>query len=200
MKTDFYGIRERQRTLLTTGFTAATWQSLHVYSAGDLVKPVTSNGHYYRCVTAGTSGATAPTWPITWWGTVTDGTVGWREEEPVNILDYDPVGFSYPAVILGDLAPGGEEQIGTGNQPLDSLSTVLRVIAYQGGTISKTWVNTRKQAFDVLGRVGEIIRAYPDLNSYAGVIAAMAGDWSAPPTAAPFYELQVLWRINLYLG
>lgn len=48
-----------------------------VYSVGDTVKPATANGHWYMCVVAGTSAASAPTWPTT--GTVTDGTATWQE-------------------------------------------------------------------------------------------------------------------------
>lgn len=199
MKTDYQGIREAKKALLAAGFTAATWQANHAYVLNDLVKPVTLNGHYYRCTTAGTSGATITGWPITFWGTKTDGTVTWREEEPVSILDYDPVGFSYPCIIVGDITPGSEEQIASGNVPADNFRTPLRVIAYQGGVIAKTWVNMRKQAFDVLMQAQTIIRDYPDLNHYAGVLSATSSDWILAPKESAFYELQVLWNVNLYL-
>lgn len=199
MKTDYQGIREAKKTLLTAGFTAATWQAGHVYALNALVKPVTSNGHYYRCTTAGTSHTTAPTWPPTFWGTVADNTVVWREEEPVSILDYDPVGFSYPCIIVGDITPGAEEQIAMGNVPANRFNTPLRIIAYQGGVIAKSWANMRKQAFDVLMQAQAIIRDNPTLNSYAGILEATSNEWIAPETVSAFYELQVLWSITLYL-
>lgn len=55
------------------------WVASTAYSAGAMVKPVVSNGHYYICSTAGTSGANAPTWPLGHGLTVTDGTAVWTE-------------------------------------------------------------------------------------------------------------------------
>jgi len=41
----------------------AIWVAAHAYSLGDWIVPTTSNGHYYECTTAGTSGASQPEWP-----------------------------------------------------------------------------------------------------------------------------------------
>lgn len=56
-----------------------TWESLHIYVVGDTVAPTTPNAHIYRVTTAGTSGATEPTWPLTSSGTVTNGNVVFTE-------------------------------------------------------------------------------------------------------------------------
>lgn len=62
--------------------TAAVWTASTTYALGDYVVTASSNnnGRLYKCTTAGTSGASAPTWPTTDGGTVTDNTVVWTEQ------------------------------------------------------------------------------------------------------------------------
>lgn len=56
------------------------------YAIGDRTFPAVPTGHWYECESAGTTGTTEPVWP-TDGGTVTDGTVVWRDkgqmEEPI---------------------------------------------------------------------------------------------------------------------
>lgn len=47
------------------------------YVVGDTRRPSASNGYLYKCVVAGTSGGTGPTWPTTIGLTVVDGGVTW---------------------------------------------------------------------------------------------------------------------------
>lgn len=58
----------------------AVWIAGTVYALGAERIPTARNGHYYAVTTAGTSGATEPTWPTTSGATVTDGTVVWTEQ------------------------------------------------------------------------------------------------------------------------
>lgn len=63
------------------------WASATAYTSGRVVIPATITdalrGLAYECTTAGTSGASEPTWPTTIAGTVTDGTVTWTARERV---------------------------------------------------------------------------------------------------------------------
>ncbi len=54
----------------------SNWAASQPYSSGNLVAP--GNGHYYQCTVAGSSGASAPTWP-TDGSTVSDGGATWQD-------------------------------------------------------------------------------------------------------------------------
>lgn len=53
---------------------AITWATATAYEYGATVRPAVPNGHYYKAIQAGTSGATEPAWPTTRESEVADGT------------------------------------------------------------------------------------------------------------------------------
>lgn len=60
---------------------AEIWQPSHAYKVGQSVQPTTPNGHFYKCIKAGISGADEPEWyeglaSRTWDG---DDTLAWEE-------------------------------------------------------------------------------------------------------------------------
>jgi hypothetical protein len=57
------------------------WTGTTAISLGKYIKPTNANanGHFYICTTAGTTAGSEPTWPTSYNGTVTDGTVVWTE-------------------------------------------------------------------------------------------------------------------------
>jgi hypothetical protein len=83
--------------------TSGLWLTLTAYAVGDWVVPVTHNGRMYRCTTAGTTGASQPTFPTTDGGTVADGTVVWTEGTPnldANTNLVEPSGGAYARASL----------------------------------------------------------------------------------------------------
>ena len=57
--------------------TYATWAAATAQAINRVVVPTIRNGYAYKATTAGTSGASEPTWPTTIGNTVADGTVTW---------------------------------------------------------------------------------------------------------------------------
>jgi prepilin-type N-terminal cleavage/methylation domain-containing protein len=68
------------------------WSPNSSYGLGALIQPNPANFLGYVCTTAGTSGATAPTWPTTSGGTVTDGSVVWTQS------GFSPDSFRYAEI------------------------------------------------------------------------------------------------------
>lgn len=60
------------------------WAATNAYTLGAYCIPTTATGIVYKCTTAGTSGATEPTWPTS--GTVSDGGAVWTFSG-YNVLD-----------------------------------------------------------------------------------------------------------------
>jgi len=73
----------------------AAWVLSTAYALGDAARPVTRNGYVYEVTTAGTSGASEPTWPTTPGNTVVDGTVTWTCRNNFNLAKNALVGGDF---------------------------------------------------------------------------------------------------------
>ncbi len=61
------------------GLVPVVWAVTTAKAVGDYVVPTAGNGHKYRCIVAGTTSGSQPTWPTDTNKTVVDGTVTWQE-------------------------------------------------------------------------------------------------------------------------
>jgi hypothetical protein len=109
------------------------------------------NGHLYRCIQAGATGAVEPVFPLTTGGTVGDGGVIWQESTPVvtavagGNVDLNPAGTTrYIAIsfanetdnfsgitqgaILSIQIPTANNQIQISNLPIGPTNVMARVI------------------------------------------------------------------------
>lgn len=80
----------RPATLYVALYTGKAWAAETPFSEGDYAIPLTYNGRVYKCTTAGTSGASEPSWTTTKGGTVSDGTVTWTEQSLLFQADTMP--------------------------------------------------------------------------------------------------------------
>lgn len=83
---------------------ADTWAAATAYTYGQVVLPTVRNGHRYRCVQAGTSGATEPVWLKSQGEQQSDGTsspvLTWEEAGPDFDNVYDIRGAIHDAWML----------------------------------------------------------------------------------------------------
>ena len=79
-------IRFRSEIVLELGYRTSppAWAATTSYAEGDIIIPTAGKltGFFYECTTAGTSGATEPTWPTVLGETVVDNTVVWTCHSP----------------------------------------------------------------------------------------------------------------------
>lgn len=68
------GLWAGSKAVSSAATSPAAFQASHVYALGDELVPATTNGHYYRVTTAGTSDATEPVSYSTTGGTTASGT------------------------------------------------------------------------------------------------------------------------------
>lgn len=69
---------------ITEGGRTRQWTGTTSYNVGDVVRPRAGNGHVYECTVAGSSVSGEPSWPTASGATVTDGSVTWQEDGPMQ--------------------------------------------------------------------------------------------------------------------
>lgn len=113
------------------------WVKETVYAEDDEVRPTslsTFTGYTYICTTAGTSGATEPTWPTDEDGTVADGGVTWTRQDD---LDYS----NFPMLPLHDwdITPDGLLRLNASYTAGYVLCIVgIKPLAFTGTTTTET--------------------------------------------------------------
>lgn len=120
------GLAVASKTITTT--LASVWgvqrAASTAYVVDDIVRPAAANGHLYRAVTAGTTGASLPTYPTNLGETVVDGGVTWQNVGRAIVV----LGFTDPLwgaatfgparyAVLSDRTP-----VGAGAQPVLGLT------------------------------------------------------------------------------
>lgn len=119
----------------------------------NMVTVSVGNGHTYRCIQAGTTGATQPIWPLTENGTVVDGTVTWQEYTMV-LANRLPLPS---APVLARLAGGGSF---AANRDVYIVLTLLNLQGETLASLPSVIINTA--AGDA------IVVNIPALNSFPG--------------------------------
>jgi hypothetical protein len=108
------------------------------YALGDVVRPVSTNGFIYRATTAGTTGASLPTYPTVLGQTVVDGGVTW-ECYGVGIVvwtwttppSWSAATFVFRSLVLSDRTTGV-----AGTSPLIAVSTYASDQTASGSTFT----------------------------------------------------------------
>jgi hypothetical protein len=117
-------------TVVVANSWTVQWAASTAETVGQLVRPPTGNGYVYRCVVAGTTAGTAPTWPTVVGAVVTDSGVTWQcAGESVTV--YTSAAASWPgstsSAAFGVIY---DAQSGTGStEPLICLVTFGTTVA-----------------------------------------------------------------------
>jgi hypothetical protein len=111
------------------------------YTVGQIVRPATGNGFLYRCVVAGTSGGSIPTYSTVLGQTTTDGTVTWSTVgSGIIVLDAADATWSSASftgvryAVISDRTPGT-----AATQPLLGLTDFTSDQSGSGGAFNIVW-------------------------------------------------------------
>lgn len=159
------------------------WKSSHVYVVGQIVTPTTRNLHKYRVTTAGTSGATEPTFPTGSGATVVNGGVTFTEN--------------------------GADVVATARTFYGNGLNMLKLDPYVPGSLNTTLTYpTGYTALDFIERDGYLIQtstdgiAWPFLNYssgwYGGAPITVSAIWGYESTPADVKAAVIELAINLW--
>ena len=80
-----------------------TWTTAVAYSTNSIVTPTPSNGHFYKAIQGGVSGASQPAFPTGTGQQVADGSIIWQEAGLTNTAAPPPPGCGHVTVYAGSL-------------------------------------------------------------------------------------------------
>ncbi len=116
------------------------WGPLVPYQVGQIVRPTTGNGLLFRCITAGTSGVSQPSWPTLIGGTVVDSGATWQAiaAGAIQLTAASIQWLSYLGslryLVISDRSPGSASQ-----QPLIGLCDLGTTSTGSGGNFDVTF-------------------------------------------------------------
>lgn len=119
---------------------ATTRANSTAYTLGQIVRPATGNGFLYQVSTAGTSGASIPTYPTVIGQTVTDGTVTWTAVgSGILVLDAADTSWTTASItaryaVIYDSTPATDA-----TRPLIALINFGADMTSTSGTFLITW-------------------------------------------------------------
>lgn len=138
--------------------TVASWITGKTVALNATIHPTSANrGYFYfNCTTAGTTGATEPTWPVTNAGTVTDGTAVW------TAMPYWTKWRTLPTVSYTDTTTA------IPNMVIDATGNLLRSTAVVGAGTTAALARTAI-GMDACGPITFTVQAPPAAPAATGV-------------------------------
>lgn len=132
----------------------------------DTVTVSVGNGHTYRCIVAGTTGATQPIWPLTENGTVVDGTVTWEEftmvlanripQPSAPVLTRNPGAGTFPSgqdvyIVISLVNPKGETIASVASVLVNTAANDAVNVAIPALASFPKWVQGLVAPYELLG-------------------------------------------------
>jgi hypothetical protein len=113
--------------VITPTYILPSWVASTAYALNASIRPATPNGYRYVCTTAGTTGASAPTFGTTLGGTTTDGTCVWTLVSTTSSVN--EMKLASTSIGLDSATAGASLTLGTIilSQPVNAVLFYVRV-------------------------------------------------------------------------